>query len=928
MKTIAKVALFVAATLSFAACVKEIEPASISKNEEVQLIFSSVKPALTDVETRTAWNGTTINWSKGDNVRIAYTVNGDWQGEVGAATPAKLYASTALTEDAAIADFTVSANFKDTENQGLENPEYKFYGVYPSSIVSGTDFTPTTISFTLPNEQTPAEASFANGVDIMYATSDAYQGIPSNRKVDLYWHRVVSHADISMRNVMVEEGETLESITVTAQDGADLTGQHTLDITDGTIALPSGKTGLNSVIIKPTNLTFRDGAVEFWFTTLPFTATELTFTVKTNKYLYVRTFTGLNLEFKGNARNTLSVNMKKANKLQDYTESFSAGQGEFSISGDAGIWTASSYQNDHFMKATSRINNVNTDGTAWLISPFLKINSSDSELSFEHAINNYFGTVSDEATVWAREKDGNWTKLTITYPDTPSSGFTNFETTSASLSAYNGKTIQIGFKYIGAAATGVGTWEIKDFKVTNSEVVYYPTLTFTGETTRQVASTGATVEFTYEAAHLTSDPTVSIKAGSDEIIDGTPSIANGKVTVIVKTNNDEEDKTATLVVSCEGVDNIPELVINQAAKTNLVETEATIDFTAQGYTDGQVISTLSQEPFLVTFTKGTNDTKYFTSDNTVRFYKSGGSMTIKSEDYDITEISFSGTYSFTGTVNVGTYTSGKWTGMAKEVSFSATNTCKVSKLTIKYLAPASTDPVITLSNLPTANIDADGDVVTVNYEITNPVDGVSVSASAGSNTWVNSFDYSTPGEISFVVDPNSASSTRTATITVSYTGATPQSFEITQNGTGGGSNTPVTVTKTINEIVDANGYIVSSGSTINDIIKSIALDDVLTMSTSGDDNCGSFWGTTTYDWRLYQAQKGDLTIAVSGNHSLVSVKFTYTNSNGGSLYDGGSAVATNNVKTLSGTSKTFTVGSTTGKTNGQVRLTAIEVVYK
>ena len=700
MKKAIKFVLIAAAVFSIAACEKEVEFVNNDDSKEIQLSFRSERPSLADAETKTAWDGTTINWSKGDNIRIGYTVNGAWQGADGASNPAKLYASKALSEDTAIAEFEVSASFTDSENEGLENPEYEFYGVYPSDLVSETNFTPTTISFTLPSEQTPAEDSFANGVDVMYATSNVYEGIPDNRKVDLTWHRIVSHAVISMRNVMVEDGETLESITIAAQDGADLTGQHTMDITNGTIALPSGKNGLNYVTVKPDNLVFRDGAVEFWFTTIPFTATELTFTVKTSKYTYVRTFTGLDLEFLGNARNTLSVNMKKADKLKDYTEDFTDGIGEdFTTSGTEGIWKAGNYNGAYYMKASAYISSQHVVAESWLLSPYLTILADDSALSFEHSIDTHFGTLTNEATVWVRTKGGDWTQLTdVTYPTIPESSYSDFEPSTSPLGNYKGQEVQIGFKYIGTE-TNSGAWEIAKFKVSNAEPKYYPSFAFTSETTAQVAFTATTVEFTYYATHLLSEPTVAVKAGSDAIIDGTPTIANGKVTVNVKANDDDEAKTATLVVSCEGVDNIPELVINQEAKQNLAPQTATIDFTAQGYSNAQTVSSLTQDPFTVTFTNGGTATAYYDTGTAVRVY-SGGTLKVSSE-YTITKIEIVGEPNGAATLssNPGGLSDKVWTGSAKEVTFTA-GTAKhyrFQKLNITYLGPASTVTTYSMS---------------------------------------------------------------------------------------------------------------------------------------------------------------------------------------------------------------------------------------
>ena len=130
----------------------------------------------------------------------------------------------------------------------------------------------------------------------------------------------------------------------------------------------------------------------------------------------------------------------------------------------------------------------------------------------------------------------------------------------------------------------------------------------------------------------------------------------------------------------------------------------------------------------------------------------------------------------------------------------------------------------------------------------------------------------------------------------------------------------------MNQIVDANGYTVSSGNTAT-CYTSFSLDANITISTSGGANCGSFWGTTTKDWRLYQAQSGDVTITASSGNTLQSVTFTYSTSNGGTLKDGTTTVATGSAQTISGSSKTYTVGNTGNKTNGQVRITAISVTY-
>lgn len=141
----------------------------------------------------------------------------------------------------------------------------------------------------------------------------------------------------------------------------------------------------------------------------------------------------------------------------------------------------------------------------------------------------------------------------------------------------------------------------------------------------------------------------------------------------------------------------------------------------------------------------------------------------------------------------------------------------------------------------------------------------------------------------------------------------------------------VTVTKTVTQLKEANNWEASSGTTINTLATSFNLDDNITISTSGSANCGSIWGNTkgtTFDWRLYHAKNGDITIAASDNHELVSVNLTFTTGSNGVLLDGDNKISSNTAIFVSGQSKTFTVGNSDTKTNGQVKITQFSVTYK
>ena len=149
----------------------------------------------------------------------------------------------------------------------------------------------------------------------------------------------------------------------------------------------------------------------------------------------------------------------------------------------------------------------------------------------------------------------------------------------------------------------------------------------------------------------------------------------------------------------------------------------------------------------------------------------------------------------------------------------------------------------------------------------------------------------------------------TATITVKDPGATTK-----------------TVAKTTEQIVSENNYTVSAGNDVT-CYKTLSLDANITASTTGEDNCGSFWSTNR-EWRLYQNKSGNITITAATGYQLVSIKLTFSATNGGILTDGTNTITSGATQTVSGSSVTYTVANSGTNANGQIRITAFEVVYQ
>ena len=118
-------------------------------------------------------------------------------------------------------------------------------------------------------------------------------------------------------------------------------------------------------------------------------------------------------------------------------------------------------------------------------------------------------------------------------------------------------------------------------------------------------------------------------------------------------------------------------------------------------------------------------------------------------------------------------------------SLSITNTDKKDNARIDDISlvadTAVRVPVITVDNT-NVSVKAEGDIVTLKYSIKYPSAGATIAA-ASKETWVNTFDYKTDGEVTFAVDANEGDA-RTATVTLSYPGAAPVDVTVSQSAKG------------------------------------------------------------------------------------------------------------------------------------------------
>ncbi len=173
-----------------------------------------------------------------------------------------------------------------------------------------------------------------------------------------------------------------------------------------------------------------------------------------------------------------------------------------------------------------------------------------------------------------------------------------------------------------------------------------------------------------------------------------------------------------------------------------------------------------------------------------------------------------------------------------------------------------------------------------------------------------------------VTEPNMVNG---AEVTVSYTEGTVTktfNYNITVKAAsqgGGEGSEPVTVSKLISEI---------SGTPTNGTkVSELKLDDVITASASTSGDNGKVYEDGE-EWRLYMSSNGTVTISAIEGYTISTVKFTYKYSNNGVLLKGTTQIKSGAVDTVNAQNVTYTVGRTGGTKQGQVKVTAIEVVYQ
>lgn len=186
-------------------------------------------------------------------------------------------------------------------------------------------------------------------------------------------------------------------------------------------------------------------------------------------------------------------------------------------------------------------------------------------------------------------------------------------------------------------------------------------------------------------------------AGYKVSLDGGSTYGDAQTETSYTWENLEPETEYTLYVKAigNGVNTSDSDAVSCTAKTDaepvgVEEVELVIDLTKQGYTNGQEVTSVSENPIDVEFNKGSNSNapKYYTTGTAVRVY--GGSYFIVSSDKTIVKVALtfgSDDGSNTITTDVPTYSNSTWKGNANSVKFSIVGTSghrRIQKITVTY----------------------------------------------------------------------------------------------------------------------------------------------------------------------------------------------------------------------------------------------------
>lgn len=911
----------IAAMVVFAGCAKqEINEPAISETKTVQFYAESIG---TKTAFGTPEDGTYPTlWSTNDAVKILVNL------EQIANTEKEVFVS--CSDDFKSARFTAELATPEAES-------FTFYSISPADAFLGKSSAKGRLYVTIPAAQTPLTTSVDMAAQLLYASSETTETMPTS--VELTYHHLTAYGKLSLTN-LTPNVSSVSEIKLEAPEDVYIAGNWDYFVADGSFAVRSDK-GSNSIVLSTTNTN------DIWFACAPvdMSGKKMTLTVTTDKGDLKKEITfPEDRKFKAGRISKFTVDM--AGIEVDAPEVVSAYYEK--VTSEPADWCGT-----YLMVCTSKsmaLSGISTTDTKYGIGSKVTIEdnkiAATDELASSQIVISPSLTTEDAYLMAFNGGYLSWTSgnsLNVSDEDNTNSNW-KITVSDANVSISNCKdatrkivwnassprfacytTAQTAIQlYKLAESEGGETPEPKpktlvSIKVENPKIVYTAgdafvapdvTATYDDESTETVigatftgydmATAGTyTVTVSYTEGEVTAKTTYQITI--NELTAGVIDVLTRAVTGITNTSySGWSGKTLTSSAvyagqSAGGNDAIQ--LRSSNSNSGIVTTES------GGYVKKMV----------VTWNSNTAEGR------TLNVY---GKNSAYSEATDLYDNNKQGT--LLGTIVCGKSTELEITGNYQYIGLrSADGAMYLDEIKIIWSSEASDVPAVPELAVDPATVEVTvaGGNAEFGYTVTNPTEGVSVLASTTVD-WISAFNYTTANKVIFTVAENTSTEAREAVITLSYEGAESKKVTVKQDAAeasepeAGGT---ITISKYISEISGTS----EDGTKVSMMI----IDENITASASTNGNNGKVYNSGA-QWRLYQSDKGTLTISAKAGYIIKSLKFTYNISNGGTLLSGSTEVAPGTTHNVDASSITYSVGNTGSATNGQVRLTAIEVVYK
>lgn len=622
--------LMLAATFTLTNCAKEID-APVQESESAGIPFEIMASA---VDTKTTNDGLSTVWAEGDALNL-------FHAEAGATT------EDYIDNGEFTYGVTENGNFSGTLAGELTAATYDWYASYPYNKYITTPASTTSGYMTIGSSATGAQTqtgnnSMAHIAGANYPLYGVVKNVPAGDTPVITMNHLSSLIEVNVYNE-VGEDIIVSSISFTAPE--NVVGTFYVDFTGETLGLKDSGT---SYVSTTATLNVVDGEAivsdgdpaKFYLAVKPFTAVaESTMTVKVTlsdeRYQEYSKSYNADVVFNPGKIKKINVYVTEPNDpapapeyTLPYEETFGSSLGEFTAEGDlpTGLSYVWAYDSSYGAKASAYVSGTRYEQESYLVSPILNLEGvENAKMSFDHT-GRYFGTKTDEATLWVRPVGGEWEQLTIsTYFSNNDWTFVN--SGEIDLSAYAGEKIQIGFKYT-STSTVAGTWEIKNVKVEEGTVT--PVIMGV-ENPETIAYEGADVTVTYSIVNPVEGVLLTATKNVEWITDIDCSVA-GKVSFKVAAN-DGSTRSGDVKLSYTGAEDVI-VVVAQSANPNSGETTVTTIIGELGLTDATKYTTLELDEVITATATGTTNTgKYYNNGANWRLYQNENpSLTISADD--------------------------------------------------------------------------------------------------------------------------------------------------------------------------------------------------------------------------------------------------------------------------------------------------------